>query len=468
MKHTPFDFDSLSLLAVGLPESLKSLRYAGRFEEELAEIDRLLADDTHPVYEPILKARLELERILAAGVSYDFSVTWADMMEKFRADYPGFAEKDLFALIDSGHADTLIGPEPLPAGYRFQVDAYDNLTDCCEGYLYELTHPGETYRPTMNALRHEAMAHMKKHGRMAVRFTLTESIAPKEDFVFPGKRFRAWLPFPAVTPEQSGIELLSSNRPVRTDDHPIRTAYAEFDMAPGEKLEIRFRFTNTATYHDLSDEAAREGFPDEVRPYLAEQYPHIRFTPYLTMLAKELTGGITNPLAKARAIYNYVTTHVRYSYMREYRWMDNLPEYPAMNGRGDCGVQALLFITLCRLAGVPARWQSGNSCRPTGVGSHDWALFYVEPWGWMPCDPSFGGGMLRNGDEEGHAWYFGNLDPYRFVACTEFQKQLSPAKTYFRFDPYDNQSGEAEYEDLRLDPWETVRIKRVEESETVE
>ncbi|MBQ2545689.1 MAG: transglutaminase domain-containing protein, partial [Clostridia bacterium] len=332
MKHTPFDFDSLSLLAVGLPESLKSLRYAGRFEEELAEIDRLLADDTHPVYEPILRARLELERILAAGVSYDFSVTWADMMEKFRADYPGFAEKDLFTLIDSGHADTLIGPEPLPAGYRFQVDAYDNLTDCCEGYLYELTHPGETYRPTMNALRHEAMAHMKKHGRMAVRFTLTESIAPKEDFVFPGKRFRAWLPFPAVTPEQSGIELLSSNRPVRTDDHPIRTAYAEFDMAPGEKLEIAFRFTNTATYHDLSDEAAREGFPDEVRPYLAEQYPHIRFTPYLTMLAKELTGGITNPLAKARAIYNYVTTHVRYSYMREYRWMDNLPEYPALNG----------------------------------------------------------------------------------------------------------------------------------------
>ncbi|MBR5680138.1 MAG: hypothetical protein IKX19_05740, partial [Clostridia bacterium] len=68
MKHTPFDFDSLSLLAVGLPESLKSLRYAGRFDEELREIDRLLADDTHPVYEPILKARLELEKILAAGV----------------------------------------------------------------------------------------------------------------------------------------------------------------------------------------------------------------------------------------------------------------------------------------------------------------------------------------------------------------------------------------------------------------
>ena len=468
MKNTPFDFDALSLLAVDLPESLKSLRYAGRFDEELREIDRLLSDRTHPVYEPILRRRLELERIIASGVSYDFSVTWADMMEKFRADYPGFEEKDLLALIDSGHADTLIGPEPLPAGYRFQVDAYDNLTDCCEGYLYELTHPGEKFSPSRNNLRHEAMEHMRAHGKMAWRFTLTESIMPKDDFVRPGKRFRAWLPFPAVTPEQSGIELVSSNRPVRIDVHPIRTAYAEFDMAPGEGLEITLRFTNTAVYHDLADERAEAGYPDEVKPYLEEQYPHIRFTPYLRLLAKELTDGLDNPLAKARAIYNYVTSHVKYSYMREYRWMDNIPEYAAMNGRGDCGVQALLFITLCRLAGVPARWQSGNACRPTSVGSHDWALFYVEPWGWLPCDPSYGGGMHRNGDEEGRAWYFGNLDPYRYVTCTEFQRQLSPAKTYFRFDPYDNQSGEAEYEDMRLDPWETVRSKRVLHAEMVE
>ncbi|MFQ8759290.1 MAG: hypothetical protein ACLSAF_07420 [Intestinimonas sp.] len=32
---------------------------------------------------------------------------------------------------------------------------------------------------------------------------------------------------------------------------------------------------------------------------------------------------------------------------------------------------ALLFIALCRIAGVPARWESGLSVRPDHVGPHD-------------------------------------------------------------------------------------------------
>ena len=34
---------------------------------------------------------------------------------------------------------------------------------------------------------------------------------------------------------------------------------------------------------------------------------------------------------------------------------------------------ALTFITMCRIAGVPARWQSGLYVAPDSVGSHDWA-----------------------------------------------------------------------------------------------
>ena len=130
--------------------------------------------------------------------------------------------------------------------------------------------------------------------------------------------------------------------------------------------------------------------------------------------------------------------------------------HAAVNGRGDCGVQALLFITLCRIAGVPARWQSGNAVHPPRngssgrVGSHDWAQFYIAPYGWLPCDPSYGGGAKRRGDDEAWNWFFGNLDPYRYICCTEFQRQLDPPKTFMRVDPYDNQSGEIEYTDEAL------------------
>ena len=467
MKHTPFDYDSLALLGTEVPDSLKNLRFAGRYEEELAEIDRLLSPDTHPSFEPILKKRLELEKIIADGLARDYGISWADMLELFRKNYPGFEEKDLYALIDSGHADYIIGNGALPECIRFQDDAYANLTDCCEGYLYELTHPGETFRETFSELRHETMAFMREHGRASVRFTVEESVEPDGEHIREGKLFRAWLPFPAVTPEQSGIELLSSNRPVAISDHPIRTAYAEYPVEAGadNRLAISFRYVCTAVYHDLDPAAAKRGYPKEAAPYLDELPPHLTFTPYFRALAEELAGDEQNPLLKARRIYDYVTSHVRYSYMRDYRFMDNIPMYAAVNGRGDCGVQALLFIVLCRIAGIPARWQSGNAARPTSIGSHDWAQFYVEPWGWLPCDPSYGGGMKRAGDTEGWNWYFGNLDPHRMIACTEFQRQLDPTKTFFRLDPYDNQSGEAEYEDERLDPCDVIRRKRIVESE---
>ena len=40
---------------------------------------------------------------------------------------------------------------------------------------------------------------------------------------------------------------------------------------------------------------------------------------------------------------------------------------------------ALTFITLCRIAGIPARWESGFAVAPGDAGCHDWARFYVAP-----------------------------------------------------------------------------------------
>ena len=102
--------------------------------------------------------------------------------------------------------------------------------------------------------------------------------------------------------------------------------------------------------------------------------------------------------------------------------------------KGDCGVFALLFITLCRCAGVPARWQSGLYTTPLEIGMHDWAQFYVAPYGL----------------DYRRDFYFGNLDPFRMVAASEFQHEFDPPRRYMRYDPYDNQDGEAEYEDMPL------------------
>ena len=71
-------------------------------------------------------------------------------------------------------------------------------------------------------------------------------------------------------------------------------------------------------------------------------------------LAEELTEGLTDPLAKARRFYDYVTTNVRYSYMRSYFCLESISDGCARNLVGDCGVQVLMFVTLCRCVGIPA------------------------------------------------------------------------------------------------------------------
>lgn len=458
MKHTPFPYEDLALLTVELPDSVKNLRYSGRFEEALREIDRLLSDDSMPHYDPIMKRRLELERFLAAELAEDYSVPFDKMVERFREKHPSFTERDLCALIDSGHADFMYKPD----GIYFENAAFSNLSECCSDYLRQLDDPSFVPSARPSEVQHDNMRRMRENGKHSWKYRVNGWIAPDAEHERPGEYVRVWIPFPAITPEQSGIRLLAASHQATISDSPIRTVYGEFRYHSGERFETTVEFTNTAVYHELSEAVATDTVPPEVRRYLTEVEPHIVFTPYLRRLAAYIVGGVTNPLTKARRIYDYVTGHVKYSYTREYRLFDNIPMYAAVNGRGDSGVQALLFITLCRISGVPARWQSGNGVHPTTssgvgsdgsagrVGSHDWAQFYVAPYGWLPCDPSFGGGAKKRGDDEAWNWYFGNLDPYRYISCTEFQRQLEPAKRFMRMNPYDNQSGEIEYFDEAL------------------
>ena len=82
-------------------------------------------------------------------------------------------------------------------------------------------------------------------------------------------------------------------------------------------------------------------------------------------MCQEIVGDEINPLLKAKRIYEYVTDRVRYSYVRRYSTILNIPEYAAVNQKGDCGVQAVLFIALCRCAGVRPAGSPVCLLRPT-------------------------------------------------------------------------------------------------------
>lgn len=434
-----FDEQDIYYLALELPDDVKFFKYNGDFAGEREAIKRYLKKENLP---KALVRRLEIEDVIANEMQKDYRGSFDELLSKIQEKYPLCRAENLEHIINLGNADYI-----RRNGDRyFESSALSNVLDCNARYLQSLE-SGVEPEAKFNKLRHENLRIMREKGYRAVRIRVQEHIKPRSFAGRTGSLIRVHLPYPAITPEQSGIVVNSSSHPVYISESAQRTACIETPYKAGDDYKIDFSYTLKVPYFEPDPSAVSISQP---KFYLGEQWPQIRFTPLILETAKELKGSEKNPLILARRAYDFVTEHVVYSYMREYLCIDNIPEFALLNGRGDCGVQALLFITLCRAMGVPARWQSGSHVRPTGIGSHDWAQFYVAPYGWLYCDPSFGGGARRAGDDELWNHYACNLDVFREINCTEFQASFDPPKKYMRTDPYDNQSGEAEYDDRAL------------------
>lgn len=456
-----FDNDEIRYLAVELPDTVKHYKYASDFPGEVAEIDRLLARDDLPA---VLRRRLDIERVFAEGLQNDYNTDLASLHKKISARYPACDIETLKRIIELGQADYILrGGEMF-----FQNSAASNIFNCHETILHRLTEPEfvpDTPGDRRNLLCREIM---QKKGYRAFRYTIEEQLEVADGAARPGEKIRVYLPYPAVCQSQpeEEIKLLEcSHDDVYISDGPQRTACIETEYKPGERFSVKFSYVNRARFVDADSAMVDAKQPDF---YTGEQYPHIRFTMLVRELAREIAGDEKNPLLLARRVYDWVTKNVKYSYMREYLYIDNIPEFAILNRRGDCGVMALLFITLCRCLGIPAKWESGSAVRPGDIGSHDWAMFYVAPYGWLYADPSYGGGALRRGNEELWNHYFGNLDPYRLVANNEFQVAFDPPKRFMRTDPYDNQSGEAEFESYGLGFGEMIKRRSVIDAVEIE
>ncbi len=435
-----FNEEEIALVALELPDEVKFFKYNGDFAGERKAIAHYI--EIHPAMPASLRRRLEIEDVIASEMAKDYRGSFVELLSKIQEKYPACKAENLEHIIDIGNADYI-----RKNGERyFEGAALSNILDCNARYLKSLE-TGETPAPSFNKLRHDNLRVMREKGYRAVRIRIKEHIKPRPSAARVGETVRIYLPFPSITPEQTDIVVNQSSHPLYISKSGQRTALIETPYKAGEDFGIDFSYTLKIPYFDPKPEYVTDHQPDF---YTGETWPQIRFTPLIVETAKELKGCEKNPLILARRAYDFVTSHVVYSYMREYLCIENIPEFALLNGRGDCGVQALLFITLCRAMGVPARWQSGSHVRPTGIGSHDWAQFYVAPYGWLYCDSSFGGGAFRSGDTELWNHYACNLDVFREINATDIGLAFDPPMRFMRTDPYDNQSGEAEYENHPL------------------
>lgn len=289
--------------------------------------------------------------------------------------------------------------------------------------------------------------------RLQVRMTV--SVATNA--VPAGETIRAWLPIPRRLPFQDGLELLDGGdtpRLVAGAESLARSAYFEFPAQPGTAPSVTVRYAYTA--HGVSfdlDPGRCEPQPassTDLQRWLGEE-SHVVFTPGLRELGRRIAGSETNQARLARAFYEWIGRNIRYSYAPEYSTVGNLGELCRTRGYGDCGMEAFLFMTLCRLHDIPARWQSGWNLFPGAETIHDWCEIHLAPWGWVPVDPYMAIYAMQYTDHLNDAerrelrdFYFGGLSQYRLIANSAHAQALVPAKRWPRSDTVDFQRGELE------------------------
>ena len=452
--------ENFRFLNVGLTEDIARLKAWGDIGEAVRLIDLRLKDE---IPQP-LRACFIVQREMMLRLADDYIFTYEQAMETASERIAGFTQEEFASLVDKGRIDWIY----LNGGKRYFKRFVNTLikTDPAikaRSIQIKREKGEETPEAEASTAREEmlnrSMRTMREDGAFANRIRIRASIKIKDEAFEKGRLVKVYLPIPAACSQQSEIKLLSfSDEPnfISPEDAPQRTVYFERVLEENREFYVEYSYVHTARFCDPASIRADETQPDF---FLGEENPHIVFTPYIRAITEELVRGVSDPVEKARRIYGFVTGRVKYSFMPNYFVLENIPENAARNFKGDCGVQALLFITLCRCAGIPARWQSGLSAEPYDVGAHDWAMFYIAPYGWLFADPSFGGSAHRAGNEERRWHYFGNLDPYRMVANRAFQHPLDPPMTHWRADPYDNQLGEIEYEDPSLRWSEYERIQ---------
>lgn len=439
-------YQDLSYMRVPLPEDVTKLKNYGDFAGAGKMVDHFLSKDIPQALRERLKIEKDVLRVLSGN---EYPYNYEEALQIMKDHLKDFKAEELDELKAIGAADWIY----INGEVHFQRRFYENLIktrpDLAARVMVEDVDDARGNEQKVKLLN-DNIHYMKEHGGRTVRTRIRASIQPTKENERAGSKVAVHIPVPKVCQQISAVKILASSpeiTQIAPEDAAQRTVYFETVLQPDQKFTVEYEYDYHVDYVELDPEKASAEQPDFCTE---EQAPHIVFTPYLRAVLDEILEGETNPVKKARRIYDFVTTKIMYSYMREYFTISCIPEYAAQNMKGDCGVQALLFITLCRMAGIPARWQSGLYATEFYTGCHDWAQFYVAPYGWVFADLSFGGSAWRAGDKERWNYYFGNLDVFRMPANSEIQAEFTPEKKWLRIDPIDNQRGEIEYEDQGL------------------
>ncbi|MGL5786035.1 MAG: transglutaminase-like domain-containing protein [Bacteroidales bacterium] len=274
---------------------------------------------------------------------------------------------------------------------------------------------------------------------------------PRKSLLSEDSVLKCWMPAPhSYTDRQKSTRLIATSPAACVKDLNNEHASVYFEQVLANQmndiqLESQYSFTSYAQHYSLpylfKNAQPVDTLSELYTYYTREQQKHIRFTPEIESLASTLKDSASD-VQTIKNIFDYISDNIPWCSAVEYCNIDNIPMYVLRNRHGDCGQVSLLFITLCRRCGIPAKWQSGWMLHPGAENLHDWTEVYLGGIGWIPVDVSFG--RIDHPDPDIAYFYLGGIDPYRMIVNQDFSADFSPRKSFYRSEPVDFQRGEVE------------------------
>ncbi len=301
------------------------------------------------------------------------------------------------------------------------------------------------------------------------RFKITYTLTVKPNQVPAGEMIRVWMPYPRESSQHRGVELQSVSNPnyiISPDDYAHKSIYMEQPAVQDGATTFSYTlaYTSYDKWYDFEPEDVKQydKNSDLYKKYTSQRHNHVIFTPDIKRLTDSIIKGESNPYLKAVKIFDFIADNYPWASAREYSTIKNIPQYVIDNNHGDCGQVSLLFITMARYAGIPAKWQSGWMLHPNEVNLHDWAEAYFEGVGWVPVDQSFGyvipkGVTKEQAKQSDKTYHFftKGLDCFRYIVNDDYSGEFFPAKIHHRSETVDFQRGEVEWrgENLYFGRW---------------
>lgn len=245
-------------------------------------------------------------------------------------------------------------------------------------------------------------------------------------------RVRIWIPVPHDDAHQriSNVVIQSPIGYRMTTDSRDGNHFAYFDFSAArerEPFDIRMTFEALRYEYKASLPASDPPKSSTFTPEIARFLEPDRLIPIdgvIGDLSREQTAGISDPLAKARAIYQYVIRNMKYDHAGT-GWGRGDAVWACSAHHGNCTDFHSLFIGMARAAGIPARFEIGFPLPPDAQGTiggyHCWAEFYVSGIGWVPVDASE---AWQN--PEKRDYFFGAIDENRVRFSVGRDLELSP------------------------------------------